>query len=309
MSPGPVISPTPPANVLRANRGIATHKERSIDTVLLRYLRDMQKTGFVKLVALHYSIVLLFIAGVWALTMRSPQPHPEIILKLVGSYCFLIGAIAVPMVAPILFPDIGEFDEGYLSAPVDSVKVFDARFLSVLILSFAILLPLLPLFFIFAPSPVPMLSSEYRLPLAELVKEKITIIVLDLIPFIQALITTSWVYLLMEMAGGSEDHSSRLGRRLAIVGSFVFLHVILVGLLAQLSFSTLQNLNPLKLVIDLNPFSQLFILMEGRIQNRLLLNTDFQHFVDYRVYLFILTSLILGIALVVYRMFLKEIKK
>jgi hypothetical protein len=290
MTPGPITIPTPPEKVLRATRGVTSHRDFHIDPILLRYLRDIYLNGIIWIISFHYFIVIALVGGIWLLVMKPPQPHPEIILKLVGSFCFLIGSIVIPMIAPVILPQMEESDPGYQALPVEPLRLFNARFLTIMILSFATLLPMIPLFFLSAPA-LGRGQTYY-----------------DILPFLQALLTAGWVYTIMEMTGQSKDQSSRLARRLAVVIGFVFLHVALVGLLAQLSFATLQYMNPLKLVIDLNPFSQLFILMEGKIQNRLMLNTDMQHFIDYRLYLFILTGLVFMLVMAVYRSFLRSIR-
>jgi hypothetical protein len=124
-------------------------------------------------------------------------------------------------------------------------------------------------------------------------------------PFLQGMLTTGWVYLLMEMTGQASDVAAGIARRLALIAGFVFLHVVLVGLLAQLSFATLQETRFLKLIIDLNPFSQLFILMEGAEQNRMIINSDFQNLIDYRLYLLLVSGLVLLVATAVYRAYVQ----
>jgi predicted membrane channel-forming protein YqfA (hemolysin III family) len=123
----------------------------------------------------------------------------------------------------------------------------------------------------------------------------------DMLTFLQGVLTACWVYILMEMVEGSGDDSSRMARRLALIVGFVFLHVTLVGLLAQTAFHFIQTHNPLKLLIDINPFSQLFILMEGVNESRLIANSDFQRHLDFRLYLLVINVLVVAAIWVIHR--------
>jgi hypothetical protein len=246
------------------------------------------RRGILKAALVHYILIAGLIIGVWHAAMSGLTPHPEIVLKMAGAFCFLIGAFVVPLLAPALLSPLESLDSSLGTLPVESSDLFDARLRSVMILLILIFLPLLPLFLIVSPLMGRPLS------------------LFDIAIFLQAILTGGWVYLLMEMTSGAGSLGERLGRRLALIIGFVLLHVTLVGLLAQLAFPTLQQMNPLKLLIDLNPFSQIFILFEGTDQNRLIINSDFQHFFDFRAYLLIVTGLVYGLVYLIYRTGLKS---
>jgi len=255
--------------------------------MLARYLRNMYRGGFWKAIGFHYILVILLVAGGWHIAMSGPVAHPEIIIKLAGVYCFLIGSLIIPLIAPILFPLLSDTDQAGGVIPIEPVRMFDARLLAVILLSAAALFPLLPLFLILGPS-----------------RGSVSLL-LEIMPFFQGMLTTGWVYLLMEMTGQASDVPAGIARRLALIAGFVFLHVVLVGLLAQLSFVTLQQTWFLKLIIDLNPFSQLFILMEGPEKSRMIVNSDFQNLMDYRSYLLLVSGLVLFAAMTIYRAYVQ----
>lgn len=256
--------------------------------VLSRYLRDLGRIRAWKVLALHYSVVLALMLGFWSQAMEGDNPHPEILLKLLGSYCFLIGAIAIPLVSPLLFPDIGESDPAFDALPSGPIQVFDARLTAQMLLSALALLPILPIFLAFDPITGRPFDS------------------FDIIPFFLGVVTSGWVQLIMEVSTPTGDRTGAIPRRLAVVGAFILLHIGLVGLLSQLAFHIVQRANLLKLLIDLNPFSQLFILMEGENQERLLFNTYSQTLIDFRLYLFIIQTLVFLTALAIWRANLKS---
>ncbi len=285
MTPRPLIRPEPPPETLRA----MTPGEQvpATETSLAsRYLTGLARIGGWKVLGLHYALVAALCVGFWSVATSGSPPHPEILLKLLGAYCFLIGTIVIPLVSQILFPSPGETDPAFNAAPVGPVLVFDSRMLVTLIVSAFATLPLLPVFLSFDP-----IQGNPMDPY-------------DIIPFIQAVATAAWVHLLMEIASIRGDRPGRFARRLAIVIVFVMLHIGLVGLLAQLAFSYLQEANALKIIIDINPFSQLYMLMEGRSEQRLMFNTYSQTLIDYRLYLLFIQAVILGIAWPVYRAYL-----
>jgi len=245
--------------------------------LLRRYLVDMLRIKAWWVLIFHYLVTAGLVFLFWPSTMSVPFPHPEILVKLGGAYCFLIGTIVVPLLSPVLFPRIDEDDASFGALPIRRIAIFDTRMIATLIASLLTLLPLLPIFIFFSYA-----SGEGFDPLY-------------LFPFFQGIATSAWVFLLMEIAEGSGDRFGREARRLAIVAGFILLHVGLVGLLAQLSPSTLQRANILKIVIDLNPFSQLYIFMQGPDARRLLVNTYSLTLVDYRIYLFVVHMIFFGL--------------
>jgi hypothetical protein len=251
--------------------------------LLARYLTDMIRIRAWWVLILHYLVTLGLIVLFWPSTISVPFPHPEILVKLGGAYCFLIGTIVVPLVSPILFPRIDEDDESFGTLPITRTAIFDTRMIATLVVSSLTLFPLVPIFIYFSYAAGGRFDPLY------------------LFPFFQGVATSAWVFLLMEIAEGSGDRFGREARRLAIVAAFILLHVGLVGLLAQLSPSTLQRANLLKIIIDLNPFSQLYIFMQGPDARRLLVNTYSLTLIDYRIYLFIVHMVFFGLVWVFHR--------
>lgn len=237
--------------------------------LLARYLKDMLRIRAWWVLIFHYLMTVALILLYWPSAMKGWPTHPEILVKLGGAYCFLIGTIAIPLVSPILFPPVSESDEAFGALPIGKVSIFDTRMIATLIASSLALLPLIPIFLFFSAAAGGRFDPLY------------------IFPFFQGIATAAWVFLLMEMAGGSADRFGREAKRLGIVAGFILFHLGLVGLLAQLSPSTLQRANFLKILIDLNPFSQLYIFMEGPDSKRLLVNTYSLTLVDYRIYLFL----------------------
>ena len=283
MTPRSYTPPEPPEKVLRAMRASRAAARSAGNPILARYLRYLHRIGGWWILGTHYLLVAIMVAGIWPFAMSGPVPHPEIVLKLTGSFCFLIGSLVIPLVAPVLFPPFGETDPAWDAMPMEPVQITDSRLQVVIVLAGMALLPLLPLFLIFSPTVGRPSTVFYAMP------------------FLQGILTTIWVYILMEMTGQADSLSARLTRRLALIVGFVLIHVALVGLLAQLSWATIQTVNPLKLLIDLNPFGQLFILMEGAGQSRMIMNSDFQRLVDYRVYLFMISGFFTALVWLVYR--------
>lgn len=245
--------------------------------LLRRYLAYMLRIRAWWVLVFHYLVTAGLVILFWPSTMSTAFPHPEILVKLGGAYCFLIGTIAVPLVSPVLFPRIDEVDESFNTLPITKIAIFDTRMIATLIASSLALLPLVPIFIFFSYAAGEGLDPLY------------------LFPFFQGVATSAWVFLLMEIAEGRGDRFGREARRLGIVAGFILLHVGLVGLLAQLSPSTLQQANLLKILIDLNPFSQLYIFMQGPDARRLLVNTYSLTLVDYRIYLFIVHMVFFGL--------------
>jgi hypothetical protein len=274
MVPRPATPPTPPERVIRTMQAPISSARMSGNPFLTRHIRSTVRAGLWQAIGFHYLLVILLIASVWPIAMRGAAAHPEIVIKLAGVYCFLIGALIIPLIAPIFLQPFGETDQAADILPIDRTMSFDARLYTIIFLSALALIPLLPLFLFLGPA------------------RETQPIIFQILPFIQGVLTTGWVHLLMEMTGQAKDAPTAMVRRLALITIFVFIHLIMVGLLAQLSFETIQAVNALKLIIDLNPFSQLYILMEGPEQNRMIINSDFQHFLDFRLYLLIISGFI-----------------
>ncbi len=253
-----------------------------------RYLRELARIGAWRLVVLHYVAVAALGGAFWSVTAGNTPGHPEILVKLLGVYCFLIGTVVLPLVAAHLFPSPGDTDPGFDSSPVTPVQILDARLFATGIVSAVALVPVLPIFLLFDP-----LQGR---PLD----------LLDTVPFFQAVVTSVWVNLVMQIATPAGDRTGGFPRRLAVVGAFILLHVCLVGLIAQLSPATLQYASPLKMLIDINPFSQIYILMEGPDQLRLLFNAQSQEHFDYRLHLLLMQTLVLILALAVHRITLQS---
>ena len=291
MSPRPPIPPTPPAKIVRALQAPREETDHRENPLLERYLRDLWRSGIVPLLGLHYVMTIVLGAIAWVSASGGPVPHPEMALKIIGGYCFLVATLAVPLVSPIFLPaTAGETDPACDAVPMTPVTAFDARFIATVLVSGLAAFPLLPLFLLFDP-----IFGNNVDPY-------------DLFPFIQATATGAWVYLIMEMASPRHDTSGRLGRRLAVIAAFVLLHVGLVGLLARVSWATIQHFPPLKLLIDINPFSQLFLMMEGPGQIRFLVNTyaPLQRRIDFRLYLLVVHILVLIPTWLVYRALLHK---
>jgi len=253
-----------------------------------RYLRELVRIGAWRLVVLHYVAIAALGGAFWSVTAGNIPGHPEILVKLLGVYCFLIGTIALPLVASELFPSPGDTDPGFDASPVTPVQILDARLFATGIVSLAALLPVIPIFLLFDP------LQHQPLDL------------LDTAPFFQAVITSLWVNLVMQIATPTGDRTGGFPRRLAVVGAFILMHICLVGLIAQLSPATLQYASPLKMLIDINPFSQIYILMEGPDQLSLLFNAQSQEHFDYRLHLLLMQTLFLLPTLAIYRAILQS---
>lgn len=275
MSPRVVTRPTPP------------HEERT-NPVPIRLYRDLLSIGIWKAAALHYSFLAALSLAGWVFTRGDTVPHPEIILKLAGAYCFLVGTLVVPLVMPLLLPSLGKSDPGIMALPFDASGSFDLRLKITAMLSAVALFPILPIFLL--------IGSMLGRPIDPY----------DVTNFFQGVLASCWVYILMDLVEGTGDDSSRMARRLALIVGFVFVHVMLVGLLAQTAFFVLQKYRLIKLLIDINPFSQLFILMEGINESRLIVNSDFQRFLDFRLYLFIINLLVIGLVWIIHRARLRD---
>jgi hypothetical protein len=288
MSPRVPIQPKPPDRIIRAmSHEPAVSFEREYP-LLSRYFMMLRRSGFWKGLVLHYAFVLLLTLIIWPQVSSGVIHHSEILLKLIGSYCFLVGTIAIPLTAPLFLPDPEDSDPAVSLIPFDPASKFDIRFIVILTVSSLALFPLLPYFLIVGPVLGRVISP------------------LDILVFLQGILSAGWVYLLMEMVSGSAPVAEKLGRRLSLVFGLQLLHIIFTGLMAQFAFPTLQTMNPLKLIIDVNPFSQMFILMEGPSQNRLIVNTDFQRLIDFRIYLFLITGAISFVTLLIFRSHLRR---
>jgi len=283
MMPRHPVAPKPPPRVLKALKSAGEAPEATGNPLLTRYLNDLARIGAWKVLVLHYVALVALGLGFWHTAQTGAGTHPEILLKLLATYCFFIGVLVVPLVSPILFPPIDEDDPSFGTLPIGPVSLVDTRMLATALVSALALLPLLPILVISSP----FLGGG--------------IDILSAMPFLQGVLSAAWVFLLMEMACPAHNPAGRMARRLAVIGAFLLLHIGLVGLMAQLSPSTLQRAAPLKILIDVNPFSQLYILIEGAQQARLIFATDFLRLVDHRLYLFILQGLVFALVLGVYR--------
>lgn len=239
------------------------------------------------IIALHYGTVIFTAILTWSIINgTSNTQHAEIIQKIIGAYCFLVGTLAIPVCLPIFSPFRFDTDPSIKTLPIEPVRNFELNLWLTLILSFIMLIP------------IAIASPFFRLALNQ------TPEILDIIPPMQGIVAAVWVFFLMEVAGSGGDFINVFSRRLTIIAVFIFLHVSLVGLLSQISFPIIQNNPILKLMIDLNPFSQFYILLTGTSQNRLIVNTDIQRFLDTRLYLFLINAIITALAVLIYRVYL-----
>ncbi|MFH1675851.1 MAG: hypothetical protein ABIC40_02415, partial [bacterium] len=262
-------------------------RESERNPILTRYLNTISGTKFLPVLS-AYLVILLLLGFVSFWASEAGMFPKEAILKLVGTFCFLISTLVIPLISPILFPHFGESDPAFDSIPVSRGMIFDARLIATGILSGIAALPLLPLFTVFNP----LMGRESNF--------------YDIFPFLQATATAIWVQTLMEITCSQSRESNVLGRRLSVIALFVLLHILIVGWLSQIAWTLVQNIPIIKLVADINPFSQLYILMEGPTQKRLMVNSAFQNRIDYRLYLFIIHNVIFLSVLSVYRMRLKH---
>jgi hypothetical protein len=269
--------------MIRATQAHDAEIARVGNPLLARYFLDLQRNGLWKVIVFFYIVLAILVLAVWPMAMGGAYPHPEILMKLTGAYCLLIATLAVPLVSPLLFPPVGELDPSFDSSPISDLQGFNARFLATMPISVACLVPLLIVFPIFGPS----LGHQRQL--------------LDIMPFLQGILTTAWVILLMEMTGQSESSSGLMARRLALIAGFILVHLTLIGLIGQMSFSTLTEAKMVKLLIDLNPFSQLFILMEGPSQTSLVFTFYVRGAFDYRLFLFVDSAFVLFLTWIIYR--------
>jgi len=258
------------------------------DPFLHMFLATWRHPTIWKVILLHYFAFSFLIFSAWHLAVRKP-PHPEIVLKLGGAYCFWVGVIVLPLLIPMLFfyPENSSSEPNPLPVPLEEVHLFDARFKAGIYLASVMLFPIIPLFLVVNPA----LGAKFE--------------PLNLTIYLMALLSFAWVYLLAEMIGKGESVISKLTRGFGLISGFALLHIVLVGFLAQVAFPLLQRANPLKLLIDLNPLSQFFIIMQGPTQSRLIVNTDFQRLLDYRIYLFLIELCVFGIVFFIYRASLK----
>jgi hypothetical protein len=283
MPPGRPTAPRPPDSAIRALKSGSIIPKKPENPFLGRYIRVLKRIGIWKIFALHYLFVILLGASIWPYAISGSVQHPEFVIKLIGTYCFLIGTIIIPLVGPDILQPVGDSDAGFESTPYDPLDESDARMLVIGILSALAAIPLLPVFLIVNP----VLGKPFN--------------PMDVIPFFQVIATALWVNLLMDMVCRSkQNRHGRPARRLAVIGSFILLHLGF-WLVAQLSRVTLLIANPLRLLIDINPFSQLFILMEGSDMEWLLVNNYWLRRLDYRLYLFLLQGIVLFIVWAVWR--------
>jgi len=289
MSPRPPVPPKPPPRALKAMESGTMPSERLEILIFRRFLKNLKSGGGWSILILHYAIVLLLLVLFWRSAMHGQIPHPEVLIKLVGAYCFLVGSIVIPLTAHELFPSPGETDQAFETVPVGSIVFFDARLRASVTASMFALLPLLPLFIMFDP----FLGRDVD--------------PLEIIPFFIGVVSSIWVYFLMELVSIRSDPGGRLARRLGVVAAFILLHLGFVGLVGRLGRVFLQQTNVFKLLIDINPFSQFYILMEGPSQRWLLLRSDFLSLIDYRLYLLILQILVLALSIAVHRAVQKQV--
>jgi len=274
----PPVPPEPPKAVTRAvSKGI-TVTPRIGNPVLRNYLRDNMRSGAWKLLLVHYCIVLLLGIGFLPLVTDTAPSQPVTVLTLIGAYCFLISTIIVPLLARNFFPPLQTSDPSTGSVPIGRFHETDARTTGILIISALAALPLLPVFLLYNP-----LTGSGLDPF-------------DVLPFFQAIVTAVWVNFIMEISTSRKGRGPAYTGRLAVVAMFIFLHVMIVGLMIPNSWHIIQNFQIFKFIMDVNPFSQLYILITGETADRLMVNTAFQRHIDYRLYLFILTVLVLMVA-------------
>jgi hypothetical protein len=251
--------------------------------VLGLYLNAPGRRDLLKALALHYAVIIAIGAIVWPFVTGDESPNYDIITKSVGTYCFLVATIILPLLSPLLFPAVEDLDPAIMLTRLDRLAAANARMISTVGLSAGAVLPLLPLLFI-ADRVLGNPTDFY-----------------DIFPALQAVATAAWVNLIMDVTDFAESQYGRMSRRLSVIAAFVLLHIWLVGFVSRTSFVTLQNFQVLKLLVDLNPFSQLYILMEGASQQRLLINSAIQRLVDFRLYMFSIQALVLALSLLIYR--------
>jgi len=288
MTPRPPIPPVPPARTIRAMSSRPEIREAERNPILDRYLSTISGTKLIPAL-LAYLLILLILGFISYRASEAGMFPKEAILKLVGTFCFLIATLVIPLLSPALFPNFAEFDPSFESVPVGRTVIFDARLIATGLLSIIAALPLLPLFTLFNS----LFGQEIDF--------------FSIFPFLQAGVSALWVQVLMEIACSSSTEKNVLGRRLSIIAIFVLFHILIIGWLSQIAWTVVQNFQLFKLLADINPFSQLYILMEGSTQDRLMVNSAFQKFIDYRLYLFIIHNLIFLVVLTVYRAILKHI--
>ena len=277
MTPRPPIAPKPPASTIRAMRSDVKPQPGSENPFHNLYLRNLKRLGIWKIFSIHYSIAVIMALAVWFLGpyISETTPVPELIIKFVGTYCFLISSIIIPLVSSDLLPSLIDRDNSIQSVPYDIVNESDARMLIVMRLSALAAIPLLPIFLVINP----ILDRQFT--------------PFDVIPYLQSVTTAMWVNFLMDMVSRNTGNPHGLhARRLAIVAGFVLLHIIMVGLVGREAIFFLQRMNLLKIFIDMNPFSQLYIIMEGSDMQWLLVTIDGQRLIDFRLYLFILHGVV-----------------
>ncbi|MCK4720502.1 hypothetical protein KAU08_07575 [bacterium] len=278
MPPGRPTAPRPPDSAIRALKSGSIIPKKPENPFLGRYIRVLKRIGIWKIFALHYLFVILLGASIWPYAISGSVQHPEFVIKLIGTYCFLIGTIIIPLVGPDILQPVADSDAGFESTPYDPLDESDARMLVIGILAALAAIPLLPVFLIVNP----VLGKPFN--------------PMDVIPFFQIIATALWVNLLMDMVCRSkQNRHGRPARRLAVIGGFILLHLGF-WLVAQLS-----GANPLKILIDINPFSQLFILMEGSDMEWLLVNRDWTRDLDYRLYLFLIQGIVLVVIWALWR--------
>jgi len=274
---------------MKAMRQVGTMSERPDKAILFRYLNGLKRSGGWQVLVLHYAVILLLLVVFRSSALSGPYPHPEILIKLLGSFCFLVGTIAIPLAAHELFPSPGESDPAFDTTPQGPATLFYARMKATAVMSMLAMLPLIPLFIIFDP-----IMGRSIDPF-------------DIIPFLIGVVTSVWIFFLMELVSTVSDPGGRLARRLGVIAAFILMHLGFVGLMGRLARVTLQRTNILKLVIDINPFSQLYILMEGPGQKWLLIKTDMLELTDYRLYLLVVQLIVLMGALAVHKALQKPV--
>ena len=289
MTPRPPTAPKPPAATIRAMRSDAQLPQKPENPFLRLYLRTLNRIGIWRIFVVHYSLVLILGMVAWLQGYGIPHPNPELIIKLVGTYCFLISTIVIPLVLPDLLPMSKGTNDGFEAVPYDPLDESDARMLVVLRLSALAALPLIPIFLIINPILGKTLNPA------------------DVVPYFQALMTALWVNFLMDLVSTNQGNiHGRPARRLAIIAGFILLHIGMVGLIAREARVFLQRMNLLKILIDINPFSQLYILMQGSDTQWLLVTISDQWNVDFRFYLFILHGLVFLGAWLIWRNFVRN---
>ncbi|HEX9745941.1 MAG TPA: hypothetical protein VGB30_11000 [bacterium] len=283
MCPRAVYRPTPPKKLASIDNAEAD-RPVPVFQYFKRYRSFALARGFTAFLTFHYAIIGIF----WITFFLSGVQNEQFYVKLTGIYVFYITVIGLPLLFPLLVDDRKLMAADDAALPLYGIHKFDSK-LAVLTLG-ATLTAL--------PSLVMFISVDY------LSGDKIDLY--GVFPYLQAVISAVWVYILMEISAVGRFGNAISGRFI-IIAFFILIHVILVGLIYHLSPQTLQVVKLLKLLIDINPFSQVYILTAGPDANRLLFIFYTQRQDDPREVLLTLNLIVTSLTLLFVRMKLQTV--